>query len=197
MQAVDVIHAEHRTLAAVLHGMLYLVRDIRYGKGQPNFDVLEAMVHYIHAFPERYHHPKEEAYLFRILRMRSPDTAPLLDRLQAEHRAGVAKVGALDQALLRYRKDGTGSLLAPFAAAAGDFAAFHWSHARTEEDEVIPLAKAFLTAAEWEEIDAAFAGHCDPLLGAAGGAEYEKLFRRIIDLAPPPLGVRRDAPDIE
>ena len=42
---------------------------------------------------------------------------------------------------------------------------------------------------DWKEIDAAFAGHTDPLLGPAAGAEYEMLFRRIVNLAPPPVGV--------
>ena len=102
MQAIRVIYDEHRALAAVLHGMLYLVREIRYGGAQPKFDVLKAMVHYIHAFPERFHHPKEEAYLFRMLRSCSPQTAPLLDRLEAEHRASADKIRALELTLARY-----------------------------------------------------------------------------------------------
>ena len=191
MQAIRVIHDEHRALAAVLHGMLYLVRQIRYRGAKPNFDVFEAMVYYIHAFPERFHHPKEEAYLFRILRLRSPDAAPLLDRLQVEHRAGADKIRTLGQALVRYQQGGAG-LLAPFGAAVADYAAFHWDHARAEEIELLPLAEAFLSAADWEEIDAAFAGHSDPLVGAESGAEYAGLFRGIVNLAPPPLGVGPD-----
>ncbi len=187
MQAIRVIHDEHRALAAVLYGMLYLVREIRYRCVKPNFDVLEAMIYYIHAFPERFHHPKEEAYLFRILRFRCPDAAPPLDRLQAEHRAGADKVRTLEQALARYQQEGA-ELLAPFSAAVADYAALHWDHARTEEDELLPLTEAFLTAADWEEIDAAFTGHSDPLVGAEAGAEYATLFRGIVNLAPPPLG---------
>ena len=40
MQATEIIHDEHRSLAAVLHGMLHLVRDIRLSGKQPQFDVL-------------------------------------------------------------------------------------------------------------------------------------------------------------
>ena len=175
--------------------MLYLVRQIRYCGAKPNFDVLEAMVYYIHAFPERYHHPKEEAYLFRILRIRSPDAAPLVDRLQAAHRVSADKISTLEQALARYKQEGAESL-APFSAAVADYAAFHWDHARAEEDALLPLTEAFLTAADWEEIDAAFAGHSDPLAGAEAGAEYAMLFRRIVNLAPPPLGVGPDVSGI-
>jgi hemerythrin-like domain-containing protein len=64
VQAIDILYSERRSLAAVLHGMLYLVREIRLRGTAPRFDVLRAMVRYIDAFPERFHHPKEDAYLF-------------------------------------------------------------------------------------------------------------------------------------
>ncbi len=60
---------------------------------------------------------------------------------------------------------------------------------RCEEQEVLPLAEKHLTSDDWEAIDAAFTGHTDPLLGAEAGAEHEQLFRRIVNLAPPPIGL--------
>jgi hypothetical protein len=50
MRALAIIHDEHRSLAAVLHGLLYLVRGIRLNGAKPKFDVLGAMVYYIDAF---------------------------------------------------------------------------------------------------------------------------------------------------
>ena len=64
MQADRIIHDEHRSLAAVLHGMLHLVHAIRDRGARPDFNVLGAMIYYIDAFPERFHHPKEDEYLF-------------------------------------------------------------------------------------------------------------------------------------
>ena len=188
MRAIRIIQDEHRALAAVLHGILYLVREIRYRGAKPNFDLFEAMVDYIHAFPERFHHPKEEAHLFPILRLRSVDAAALLDRLQGEHRASADKIRALERALAHYREEGA-EAFAPFGAAVADYAAFHWDHAHAEENELLPLTEAFLTAADWEEVDVAFAGHSDPLASAKAGGDYATLFRRIVELAPPPLGV--------
>src|SRR5262245_64281995 len=92
MQTIRVIHDEHRSIAAVLHGMLYLVREVRDHGAKPNFGVFGAMMFYLDAFPERFHHPKEDAYLFRVLRIRCPDAAPLLDRLQNEHAVGAHKI---------------------------------------------------------------------------------------------------------
>ena len=63
-----IIRDEHRSLAAVIHGLEYLVREARDAGKPPQFPLLHAMLHYIKAFPEKLHHPKEDAYLFRKLR---------------------------------------------------------------------------------------------------------------------------------
>jgi hemerythrin-like domain-containing protein len=187
MQAIAILHAEHRSLAAVMHGLLYLVRDVRLRGAAPRFDVLATMIDYINAFPERFHHPKEEAYLFRLLAKRWSDAAPLIEELQAEHRLSAAKIRALEHALERYRQGGAGEFKA-FAEAAADYATLQWHHIRTEEDKLVPLARAYLTASDWKLIDEAFSGHSDPLSGVKAEDEYENLFRRIVELAPPPLG---------
>ena len=188
MQAVRIIHDEHRAMAAVLHGMGFLVREIRDRGAAPDFAVLGAMIYYIDAFPERFHHPKEDHYLFRLLRMRHPDASPTLDRLDAEHRAGAEKIRVLEQALARYQQGGTAEF-PRFAAAVESYVDFHWNHMRVEEQEILPLAEKHLTADDWKEIDAAFLGHTDPMLGADARSEYKTLFSRIVNLAPPPIGV--------
>ena len=106
MQAIRIIREEHQALAAVLHGLLYLVREIRAHRAEPDFPLLGAMVYYIDTFPERFHHPKEDAWLFRLLLARHPPAKALLDRLQSEHRAGSTKLRQLEQALIRYQQGG-------------------------------------------------------------------------------------------
>jgi hemerythrin-like domain-containing protein len=188
MEAIRIIQDEHRSLAAVLHGMLYLVHEIRDRGAKPDFDLLGAMVYYIDAFPEHFHHPKEDKYLFARLRVRHPDAARLLDRLEAEHRVGAEKIRTLEQALTRYQQGGAAEFPS-FMAAVEGYAAFHWEHMRAEEKELLPLAEKHLNTGDWEAIDAAFLGHTDPMLGAAAGTGYESLFTRIANLAPPPIGV--------
>jgi hemerythrin-like domain-containing protein len=188
MKALRTIREEHRTLAAVLHGMLHIVREAGNRATEADFRVLEAMVYYIDTFPERFHHPKEDRYLFRLLRQRSPQAAALVDRLGSEHCAGAEKVRSLEQALARFHAGGE-SEFSDFRAAAEAYVRFHLDHMRAEERELLPLAEKHLTAADWNEIDAAFEGHSDPLLGVAAGERYDALFSRIVALAPPPIGV--------
>ena len=94
----------------------------------------------------------------------------------------------LEQALARFQQGGTAEF-AWFNTAVDDYANFHWDHMRAEEKEVLPLAEKHLTAGDWEAIDAAFTDHSDPLFGAGAEAAYDQLFRRIVNLAPPPIGV--------
>jgi len=188
MQAIRIIRDEHRAIAAILHGMLFLVRKIRDRGATPDFNLFGAMIYYIDAFPERFHHPKEDRYLFRVLRLRHPDSVALLDRQEDEHRTGAYKIRALEQALARYQHGGV-SEFPDFAKAVEDYAAFHWNHMRAEEDEVLPLAEKHLSAADWDGVDTAFLGHVDPMHGAGAEGEYQALFTRIVNLAPPPIGV--------
>jgi hemerythrin-like domain-containing protein len=188
MKSIQIIRDEHRSLAAVLHGLLYLVRQTR-DKGAPaNHAVLSAMLYYIDAFPERFHHPKEDRYLFPLLRARAPETGSVLDALEKDHVVGAAKLRALIQAFTRYREGGEVEFNA-FAEALEAYAEFHWQHMRTEETKVLPAAQLALTAGDWEAVDAAFTGHTDPLLGAEPGMQWTQLFTRIANLAPPPIGV--------
>jgi len=188
MHADRIIHEEHRSLAAVLHGMLYLVHAIRDRGIRPDFNVLGAMIYYIDSFAERFHHPKEDEYLFAFLRIRHPNAIPLLDRLQGEHREGAERIRTLEQALARYQQGGIKEF-PDFLAAVEDYAEFNLKHMKTEESEILPLARKYLTAEDWDAADAAFAGHTDPMLGIEVGAGFTALFSRIVMLAPPPIGL--------
>jgi hemerythrin-like domain-containing protein len=168
--------------------MLHMVREIREHGVAPSFEAFGAMIYYIDAFPERFHHPKEDRYVFRLLRARCATATALLDRLEEEHRLGAHKIRTLEQALTRYQNGGDDEF-PHFAAAVDAYADFHWKHMRAEETEVIPLAREHLTPDDWDAIDEAFLGHADPLVGVDAGGEYRALFRRIVNLAPPPIGL--------
>jgi hemerythrin-like domain-containing protein len=188
MEAVRIIRQEHQSLAAVLHGLNFLVREIQGSRAEPDFELMRSMVYYIDTFPERFHHPKEDEWLFRLLVLRHAPTRVLVQRLQSEHRAGAIKLKQLEQALLRYSQGGRAEFNV-FAAAVESFVAFERNHMRSEETEILPLAQKYLTAEDWQEIDAAFLDHADPLLGEAARDDFRGLFRRIVNLAPPPIGV--------
>lgn len=187
MNATAIIQDEHRSITAVIEGLRHVLAEIGAGRTAPDFDLLAAMFRYIEAFPERLHHPKEDDFLFARLKLRRPDAAPLLDALHAEHEQGRAKFAELKAALEEYRRDA--STFGSFRERVERYSHFHWRHMRREEDEVLPLAAAALLAEDWAAIDAAFASNNDPIVGVAATREFRALFRRIVALVPPPLGV--------
>lgn len=184
---LSALYDEHRSIAAVLHAMEFLVAEQRAGRGRFDPKVFRAMLYYLDVFPERLHHPHEEEYLFPALRRRSAAAAAVLDRLGAEHAGGEAAIRGLEQALLRYVEGGDAEF-PEFAAAVDRYVAGYRQHMSREENEVMPLAERVLTAEDWAGIEAAFARHADPLQDAAG-VDYQKIYSRIVAMAPAPLGL--------
>jgi hemerythrin-like domain-containing protein len=87
-------------------------------------------------------------------------------------------VRELERALVFF-EDRTPDGAQEFLDAVNAYAEFHWSHMRKEEQELLPLAERHLTEADWRAIDAAFVSNPD----------FEKLFTRIVNLAPAPVGL--------
>lgn len=180
--ALATIRNEHRSLAAVIHGLQHVVRaSIAVGIA-PDFSLLRAMLYYIEIYPERLHHPKEEAYLFRLLRARSDECNALIDELARQHVEGAARFAALREALGAWER-GTAGAAEVFAGALTAFADSQWHHMNVEEKLVFPAAGRHLTAADWSEIARAFGDNGDPRFDTDTDASFEALFTRLLNLA--------------
>src|SRR3546814_20251238 len=81
-----------------------VINDLQNHGGRVDFRVLHAMLDYIDRYPDRFHHPKEDQYLFRLLRLRAPDAAGLLDSLEAEHRKNIDLMSDLRCALQHFEE---------------------------------------------------------------------------------------------
>ncbi len=185
---LDVIHDEHQALSAMLRSMLMLLTHTRREGTAPDFSVLRAMLFYVDEFPEKLHHTKESQLLFPRVRTRAPELAPVLDRLEAEHARGEAAIRDLEHALLAYEVMGE-ARRAGFERAAERYVGFYLDHMAVEETEVMPAARRLFSAADWAELDAAFAANRDPLTGHEPDAAYQPLFRKILMQAPAPIGL--------
>ena len=181
-EPLAIIIDEHRSIAAVIRGMERVVAAVPEG-GAPPFPLLRAMVHYIKAFPEALHHPKENAYLFARLRARTRDFDETLAELERQHAAGHAVVARLEQALAAYEADPAGGL-PEFGAAVGQFAVTQWAHMNLENSVILPAARQHLTDDDWRAIGEAFAANGDPRFSADSDDEFRLLFARILELVP-------------
>lgn len=154
--AISILCDEHRSITAVLKGLQDRVARVKDGTEAPDFALFLSMFDYIETLPEKIHHPKENDYLFRFLRMRDPESAAILDILEAQHETGGVLLEDLRRKLAAYRDTGK---LEPFDQALSAYAEFNWDHMRKEESIVLPRAEKYLTQADWQIIGAAFAAN--------------------------------------
>ena len=83
--ALAIIREEHRMLRSVMHALEQVVQEMLTRHADADHALIACMLYYIDDFPERCHHPKEDEYLFRLLRERTSSADALLDELQAQH----------------------------------------------------------------------------------------------------------------
>ena len=142
MEALRIMIDEHQSLAAILHAIRLMLRDIGSGTLQPDMGLLRAMVHYLDAYPEKRHHPKEDQFIFALLKQRTAEGAEAIARLEEEHARGNDRIKALDAAVQRYA-DGAPGAFEGFVAAFEAFAAFYREHMMREEREILSKAAAW------------------------------------------------------
>ncbi|HTG97330.1 MAG TPA: hemerythrin domain-containing protein [Burkholderiales bacterium] len=186
-ESISVLKSEHRSISAVLHALKELARMAHDATARPRFQVLRSMLRYIDEYPEKLHHPKEDEHLFARVAARAPEARALVEDLKAEHVAGERLIRELERALL-FMEEGWPVGAREFRDAVEAYAEFHWKHMRKEEQQLLPLAERHLTVEDWQAIDAAFAANRDPIAGMQE-RDFEKLFARIVSLAPDPVGL--------
>ena len=186
-EAIEVLKSEHRSIAAVLHALKELARMAHDATARPRFQVLRSMLRYIDEYPEQLHHPKEDEHLFARLVARAPEARSLVEELQAEHEEGARLIRELERALLLL-EEGWPVRARDFKEAVDAYAQFEWQHMRKEEQQLLPLAERHLLPEDWKAIDAAFSANRDPIAGMEE-RDFQKLFTRIVNLAPQPVGL--------
>jgi hemerythrin-like domain-containing protein len=182
-RAVAMIQDEHRSLAAVIRGMISTIDDARRGIVLDHRSLTQ-MLQYIHAFPERLHHPKEEQSLHVLLRQRHPDAGALIERLEAEHQREYQLVAEVERALLAcpFTANRDDAELVELHGRVDDLAKAIWAHMDAEERHLIPLARTALSEADWKLVGEAFEGHQHPRLGELPEDEFRRLFSAIADM---------------
>jgi len=189
--ALDIIRKEHRVFAAMLQAMTAQLRRVNTLRQGPDFPLLRALLFYIDEYPNRRHHPKEDASLFPLVRSRCPELAGVLDQLTADHQQGERSMHKLAQALLAYevlgepRRDN-------FEHALERYAAFYLRHMMLEEEHVLRAAEECCQPDELAALDRAFSANRDPFTGHDPEAEFRPVYERLAPLLVTSQGARMD-----
>lgn len=186
-ESIRIIHDEHRSMSSVLHALAHLTHMAKDPAIEPDFNVFRAVIRYIDQYPERLHHPKEDKYLFARLSAVCPESRPLIERLESEHREGARLVRELERSLMLF-EDNRIEGWANFSDMVDTYSQFHWDHMRLEEKELIPLAERHFSTQDWEVVDQGFASNTDPI-AQVKEKDFHELFTRLVNIAPAPVGL--------
>jgi hemerythrin-like domain-containing protein len=167
---ITAINEEHRTIARLLHlidKQVALFSDAE----APDLELLHLIMDYTRAYPDLYHHPKENA-IFITLRDRDPAIAPAVEALLDEH----ATMSNVTDRFATMIEQLIGDATMPrdaFVKAAMEYVDFQRSHMRREVEVVLPAAIRLLNEQDWADIAARIDSQPDPLAG--GQERYRKL----------------------
>jgi hemerythrin-like domain-containing protein len=146
---IDSLREEHRNFGKLLDVLEGEIELTSVG-GDPDWNVLHAIASYFCEYPDRGHHPKEDA-VFRRLQARFPEAARPVGDLLGEHQEVRLRVQRfrdhiqsifLEDVLPRERLVG----------AARAFMDAEWRHMQREEEMFYPLAEKHLAEYDWQWI---------------------------------------------
>jgi len=180
--AYRIIRSEHYEIGLIMRCLHNLSAALTRETWKPDFDLLLLILDFVESFPATFHHPREEGYLFKAVRLRSPESASMLDELCKDHADGLDQVCELRQSLEIYM--GCPAARGWYCNAARNLARHEREHMRREEGTVLPLALQVLSKDDWAETNSAFDRNGNPLLGAKRRKNFDRLFALILRRVP-------------
>ena len=167
-------HANFYQLLNILEAEL----DVFDRAERPDYDVIQAIVHYLESYSARYHHPKEDL-VFAKVRQRNSDLASTIGNLEAEHEKIAAEfqkfADAVQNVLLEVEMPREA-----FVHAARNFIDHERRHIEMEEKQFFPAAREALTPDDWAELDDRMTDTKDPLFSEEVEEEFRALRRQIV-----------------
>jgi nucleotide-binding universal stress UspA family protein/hemerythrin-like domain-containing protein len=190
-RATALIQDEHRSLAAVIYGMKRRVAEARSGTAGLDREGFERLLQYIHDFPEKRHHPKEEQSLHRLLREHGERGRELMHTLEGQHLKEYELAAALQGAWAACGAGAAGvdPQLVALDRALESLAGHVWEHIRLEEESLLPLALQVLTPDDWKEVAETFEGNKDPGFGEWSQEDFRHHFTLVANAARLPQAV--------
>ncbi len=99
------------------------------------------------------HHTGEDDGLWPLVLRRNPDSAAILEIMDADHERIAPAMEGLTEAARDYAESDTAAARTGLIAALDALSEVVLPHLRREEDEAMPVVSASITAAEWDAWD--------------------------------------------
>lgn len=171
------IRNDHAQMNWLLDALERQLAVFRRGK-TPDYEIIGGVIDYCLSYPDRFHHPKEDAIL-ECLEKRDPDSASELSQLNDEH----AHLNELTRKFANTVNQVLNDQIMPhtlFDDIAMDFVDSYHKHIEWEEGSFLPAASQALSAQDWDAIEARFSAYPDPLFGEQGEERYKALRNELL-----------------
>jgi hemerythrin-like domain-containing protein len=174
---IEALRQEHRSVARLLDALERQIGFFARG-GDPDYDVIRGVAEYFLDFPDRCHHPKEDAVFLHLKAVR-PQAASAIGDLAGEHRR-VHERAVRFKETLSILLGGADIARADLVEAAKDFIEDERRHMHMEDQTFFPVAEHLLTPADWTKIEGDLTQGNDPLFGGKIEERFRKLREQLI-----------------
>lgn len=169
---LEILEQEH----ADMRRLLSLITAQADTAETPDFGLLHEIVEYCLAYPDQYHHPKEDL-IYGALRQRDPEGAGAIDDIVAEHRELTIATRELATAL-KAAESGPERSCRDLRVMLRSFVRSYRDHMRKEDQEFFPYALCTLLSEEWSALEAEITDPTDPLMRAKACEQLDGLLAR-------------------
>lgn len=169
---LEILEQEHSDMRRLLD----LIKTEADTARTPDLDLLHEIVEYCLAYPDQYHHPKEDL-IYAALRRHDPEGTGAIDDIVAEHRelAVATKEMATVLEVARAGREGT---CRDLRVMLRSFVRTYRDHMRKEDQEFFPYASCTLSPEEWADLADEIVDPTDPLMRAKAGESLDELLAR-------------------
>ena len=171
------LQSDHAKMAHLLE-LLERQLDIFDQGKTPDYELVGGILDYCIGYPDRFHHPKEDAILDQMARSQ-PENLQVQQELKEDHEKLAILTKRFADAMEQVLQDQE----VPrdwFGQTGRQFIRHYRRHLNWEEEEVFPRAAESLSTDEWADIEALFSGDNDPLFGAGDEARFKALREELL-----------------
>lgn len=169
---LEILEQEH----ADMRRLLDFIKTQADTAEAPDFGLLHEILEYCLAYPDQYHHPKEEL-IYAALRRHDPESAGAVDDMVAEHRELATATRELAAVLKAARSDQE-QPCRDLRVMLRSFVRCYRDHMRKEDQEFFPYAFCALSPEEWSDLAAEVTDPTDPLMRAKACERLDDLLAR-------------------
>jgi hemerythrin-like domain-containing protein len=174
---VDVLREEHRNMALLL-GALERQIDVFAQGGPPDYDVVCGISLYFIEYPDKCHHPKEDAICNQVIKCHIKEPYVFIDLL-IEHKSIHDRAIRFNDAVRALLND-TDIARSTVVDAAQEFIATQRQHMKREEESFFPLVERLLTPDEWSRVEGELASRLDPLFRGSVEERFKTVRERLL-----------------